>query len=235
MKQQQLFLIGGSVLIVLVIIVAVVVSTTDIIASRLSVPAGLYEGLTRRVTSDGTPVLGDPAAPTTLVEFIDFSCPHCTAYHSAIIQQFIHQYVATGKARLELRILAGVDPEGSPLAARTALCAGEQNAFWEMTDALIALRQTYGRSAFRLERITQLGEGLNLNSSELNSCLLDETSFQEVLHSTVELALSLDVQTTPAILLRENNGFPHWLDVNGHRLTGRIPYDTLAAQLSSEG
>jgi protein-disulfide isomerase len=232
--QQQFFLIGGIVLIILVAAVAVLISTSGLIASEPVAPASLYDGLTRRVTPDGAPILGDPGVPLTVVEFLDFSCPHCGSYQDTI-HSFIDQYVRPGKARLEIHILSGLDPTGSPLAARAALCAGEQNAFWEMADALLDMQQRYGEGAFTLARIQQAGDTLNLNASELSSCVRDTTRFQETLQGNVDLAIDLDVQATPAILVRNGSSYPVWIESGGHKLAGRLPLETLGQWVDSGG
>jgi len=118
-RQIQIAILG--ILIVLTVAIGALALTTNTPASSTS-PGALYQGLIRRVTGDGASILGDPAAPITLVEFTDFSCAHCAAYRQTI-HEFVTRYVRAGKARYELRILAGLDPAGSPLAAQAALCA----------------------------------------------------------------------------------------------------------------
>src|SRR6188474_1184283 len=46
-------------------------------------------------TEDGAPVLGNPDAPITIIEFADFACPFCQRYEPTM-QEFIQEYVATG-------------------------------------------------------------------------------------------------------------------------------------------
>lgn len=60
---------------------------------------------------DGAFVLGSPDAPVTIVEFLDFRCPHCQTYASTI-DQVIEELVIPGAARLELRVFP-VIPDSS--------------------------------------------------------------------------------------------------------------------------
>lgn len=225
-RQIQIVILG--ILIILTAAIGALALTTSPASS--SSPGALYQGLIRRVTGDGASILGDPAAPITLVEFTDFSCAHCAAYRQ-IIHDFVTRYVRTGKARYELRILAGLDPTGSPLAARAALCAGEQGAFWEMVDELFQLQLSYGRTAFTTEHITDTAnEALNLNTTDLASCM-NSSRYQEGIQHSIDLAANLRVNSLPAILIRRGSGLPEWITWDGQNLTGQISYETLSRTL----
>ncbi len=229
-RQQQLLLLGGVITVVIVVLVALIAINAQASSSQAS-PDSPYNGLTRRVTSDGAPILGSIDTPITIVEFLDFSCPHCATYQ-ATIDAIVAQYISSGQARLELRILAGLDPAGSPIAARAALCAGEQNAFWEMHDELFRLQTVYGRSAFSDSHIREVAETLQLNSGELLTCVNNDSRYREALQSNVDLANSLDVRSTPSILIRQSGGRPTWIEVDGERMTGGIPLPLVQAAMA---
>jgi protein-disulfide isomerase len=231
-RQQQLLIVAGIVGSVIVILAAIIISNAVSLNTSVVEAAALYEGLTRRVSTDGAPLLGDPDAPVTIVEFIDYSCPHCADYHDTA-SLLIEDYVRDNDARLEVRILAGLDPVGSPLAARAALCAGEQNGFWEMHDELFNLQTNFGRNAFTIDRILNAAERLNLDSAELSSCVTDVTSYQDALQSNVDLAISLDLSGTPSVLLREGSSRPQWIEQNGTRLTGGVSLSTVSAAIDT--
>ncbi len=229
MSSRQIQILILVILIVLTGAIGALALATTAPANSAS-PGALYQGLTRRVTSDGASILGDPAAPITLVEFTDFSCAHCAAYRQTI-HEFVTRYVRTGKARYELRILAGLDPAGSPVAARTALCAGEQSAFWEMVDELFQLQVLYGRTAFTTEHINDTAnQVLNLNTSDLTSCM-NTSRYQEGIQHSIDLAASLGVNSLPAILIRKGSGLPEWIEWQGQVLTGQVSYETLSQAL----
>lgn len=48
---------------------------------------------------EGQPVLGEPNAPVTVVEFGDFKCPACKAWGERIFPQLINDYVKTDKVK----------------------------------------------------------------------------------------------------------------------------------------
>lgn len=91
------------------------------------------------ITQEGT-VLGDPAAPLTLIEYADLQCVYCAAWSRDVLPAVVKRYVRTGAVRLEFRGLAFLGPE-SDKALRAALAAGEHDRLW---DALHALFERQG-------------------------------------------------------------------------------------------
>lgn len=225
--RQQLMLATGILVALLGLYVVILVVNTrlEAAASATTIP---YADLTRRITNDGAPILGAPEAATTIVVFLDYACPHCALYQNTL-DAFIEQAIRPGQARLEIRLLAGLDPTGSPVAARAALCAGAQNAFWEMHTELLQMQAIRSTDIFTSDRIRAAAERLGLNSEELLRCVSNPNSFRDALQSNVDLANSLGVKTLPAVLYRRGSGYPAWFERNDQRLTGGVPLDVLSS------
>ena len=89
----------------------------------------------QKVPDTECPVLGDPRAPVTVVEYSDFQCPHC-----AVASKPLHDLVAAmpGKVRLCSKYfpLPG-HPRAQPAAA-AAEYAFRHHKFWEMSELLFA-------------------------------------------------------------------------------------------------
>lgn len=185
-----------------------------------------FATLTQRVTSDGAPLLGNPSAPVTVVVFTDFACPHCARY-AATINEFIQTRVQSGDARLELRILNGIDPENSPMAANAASCASEQSQFWFFQNALFALQPQYGRTAFTENRLVSTATHLGIDETDFQLCLARRARVQNAFQRNIDLALALDVQTLPAVLIRKGNNPPEWIAGSGGPLRGPVSFATL--------
>ena len=84
------------------------------------------------VPQDGL-VLGDPAAPVTLVEFGDLQCPICKGYAEDVIPDVIDSKVRSGEARIEFRNFTIISEESVPAAA-AAVAAGRQGHGWEFLE-----------------------------------------------------------------------------------------------------
>ena len=80
-------------------------------------------------------VLGNPAAPVTLVEYADLQCPYCADWAVGALPVLVDEYVRSGKLRIVFRGMAFLGPE-SDTALRTAVAAGRQNKLWDVVHAL---------------------------------------------------------------------------------------------------
>lgn len=80
-------------------------------------------------------VLGRPAAPTTLVEYVDLQCPFCQEFETQAMPALIKLYVRTGKTKVELRPVAFIGAD-SQLGRSAAIAAGRQNKMFNFAELL---------------------------------------------------------------------------------------------------
>ena len=59
----------------------------------------------------GSPILGDPDAPVTLVEFGDYQCHFCNVFFHSTEGKILEEYVNTGKVRLIFKDYNIIGPE----------------------------------------------------------------------------------------------------------------------------
>jgi protein-disulfide isomerase len=87
----------------------------------------------------GRPAKGASGARVILIEFSDFECPYCGRHFRQTLPRIDREYVQTGKVRYVFRHfpLESLHKEAFK-AAEAALCAGDQQKFWEMHDRLFA-------------------------------------------------------------------------------------------------
>ena len=229
--QQRLLIISGVILVVLVSITALVISDNIVQQAMHSQTEG--NTLDTNMTGDGAPLLGSPTAPYTLVVFMDYACPHCAAYQ-AVIDAFIEQYVYTGQMRIEFRVVSGLDPTGSPLAAQAALCAAAQSTFLPIHRELLAMQQAYERSPFTEARILTAADRQNMDTADLTTCLRATIRYTNILQNNVAVARQMGVQTLPYLVLRDRQGNTIPLQLgDAVVLPGRPGFDLLSAALDS--
>ena len=125
-----------------------------------------YAGVAQSRTDDGAFVLGDPAAPVTVVVFEDFQCPHCQDYQSTV-HSFIDESVRTGQARLEFRMMP-VFGARSEIMFSMAECSEElrPQSFWTAHDTLFSLSGSV--SAQQVPR--RFAEEMDLDYNQLLTC-----------------------------------------------------------------
>lgn len=88
------------------------------------------------VRADLARIQGSPNAPLWVIEVSDFQCPYCKQWHDETYQAFRDEFVRTGKVRLAYVNFPLAQHQYAWPAAESAMCAGAQNKFWQMHDAL---------------------------------------------------------------------------------------------------
>ena len=82
-------------------------------------------------------VLGSPAAPTTLVEYLDLQCPWCGNVAREALPTVVARFVRTGRVRVEMRPLDFVGSDS--VRGRNALfAAARQDKAFQFTALLYA-------------------------------------------------------------------------------------------------
>lgn len=169
-------------------------STAPVLIER-----GRYAGLQTFRRADGGFVLGDPAAPITIVAFEDFLCPHCQNYQ-ANVDTFVEEYVRTGQAQFEFRFYPLVNPQYSTTFAKAAECVAAQDLsrFWDAHDLLFE----FARRRALHDVTASTAALLNLNADALAECV--DRSIQFLIDT--QLAQSAFVSGTPAVRARRDGG-----------------------------
>ena len=137
----------------------------------------------------GSPVMGEVDAPVTIIEFTDFQCPFCRRYSNGTFPQIIKDYVETGKVRYVVRQfpLKAIHPKAVK-ASEASLCAGDQGKYWEMHDRIFKMTRS-----FEMDEWIRLAEGLGLEMSSFNDCLVNGKKASNVerdLNEGVDMGMS---------------------------------------------
>lgn len=163
------------------------------------------KGVTRGFTADNVPFIGDPNAPVHFRVVADFACSHCNDYHQNDLNRFVKDYVLTGKATLESVMTTGVGGPSSETATEAALCAGEQGAFWEMSDELFRLARSQGvTQGFTILTIQKSADDMGLDSGKLTSCIASKR-YAGFIEAFKNFSLNEGVGGTPTLLVSYGN------------------------------
>ncbi len=197
---QRTKLILGAVIIIAVVVAVVLVA----LSSQGSISEGTvdYAEIPQGRRDDGGFVLGDPAAPVTIIAFEDFLCSHCQRYKSTV-DQLISQYVVKGMARFEYRFTPVVDPAYSRLSAQLAECADtlRPGAFWPAHDLLFELASA---RRFNDDSARNFADMMDMSYAELLECTLDAGQVD----IDLQYASRLEVQGTPTVYFQLGDGMP---------------------------
>ena len=91
------------------------------------------------IPADSFRSIGEADATVVVTEFSDYQCPACASVEQQVIPALIEQYVETGKVRFVYREfpLTSIHPNAQK-ASEAAVCAGQQDEYWEMHERLFA-------------------------------------------------------------------------------------------------
>jgi len=161
----------------------------------------------------GAPILGNPEAPVTLVEFTDFQCPFCARANGTI-----HELLKANPDKL--RIVFRHYPLGfhdkAKLAHQAAEAANIQGKFWEYYDKLFADQNKLDRDS-----LIQHARDLNLDEAKFIADMDSEAVIKKV-EADVEAGSDAGVRGTPHFFF------------NGTLLSGAQPLPAFQAALDKE-
>jgi protein-disulfide isomerase len=148
--------------------------------------------------------LGNPNAPVKVDVYSDFRCSACLYYVQNIEPQIIQNYVETGKVYYTLHNYIVVDgndgTDASYRSANAALCANEQNRFWDYHDTLYANQITEDASLFTDVRLVTMAENLKLDMTAFNQCF-QAKKYASDIQKDIAQGVSLNVQGTPSLFV----------------------------------
>lgn len=162
-----------------------------------------------KIITAKAPVLGDPNAPVTLVEYSDFQCPVCRGLHDAL-RGMLPNYPQV-KVVFKDYPLETLHP-WARTAALAGRCAYQQNpkSFWKLYD-LIYDNQDIISASNAYDKFLDYAGQAGLDQSTFKSCLSSPEAAQAV-DASIANGNQLDVHSTPTVF------------VNGRRIEGSNPH-----------
>ena len=127
-----------------------------------------------KISADDDPVLGNPDATITIIEFSDYECPFCAKFHKDTLPQLKEHYISTGKVNFVYRDfpITSIHPNAIPTAHATE-CADDQNRFWEMHDKIFETQKTWKNlePTESVELFNEYALDIGLDVDEFDSCM----------------------------------------------------------------
>ena len=166
-----------------------------IVAARAAVPA---DSFTQRI--DAARISGDSTAKVWMIMVSDFQCPYCKQWHDESFAALRREYVENGKVRLAYyNFPLTIHPNAVP-AAEAAMCAGAQNKFWPMHDALFASQATWAGLKDPSPVFDSLGTKVGLDTRSFNACRSTHATLP-MIRADQDRAERAGVQSTPTIII----------------------------------
>lgn len=164
-------------------------------------------------TTAADPVRGNPAAPVTIVEFSDYQCPFCARVNPTLAK--IRETYGD-RVKIVFKDFPLPSHPQAPKAAEAARCAGEQNKYWEMHDAMFA-----NQKALEVPSLKQTARTIGLNGVAFDACL-DSGKWAKAVEEGSALGEKMGVNSTPTLY------------VNGRAVIGAMPFENFKAIIDEE-
>ena len=172
---------------------------------------------------NGSPILGNPNAPITIVEWGDYQCTYCHAFYKNSKDSLIKEYVDTGKVNFIFRDFPLNGPD-SVLAAEASYCANDQGKYWEYHDELY--KNWAGEKTGWVNRnsLDQFAVTVGIDTTQFDKCLDDKKYEQKVLDNQ-KFGERIGINATPSFLIFDSK--------NGTKIIGAQPFSVFKQVLDS--
>ncbi len=151
-------------------------------------------------TPEGDPVKGSPDALVTIIEYSEYQCPFCARFVQETLPLIEENYIATGKVRLIFRNFPV--HQQAVVAAGAAVCAQDQDRFWQMHDTLFAQQEEWSGNPDFMALFEGYAQDMGLDTDQFTSCL-NAGEWLDKVKEDFEAGVEAGVQGTPSFLIND--------------------------------
>lgn len=152
-----------------------------------------------KLTDNGSPIMGDPDAPITILEWGDYQCTFCYKFHQDTLDIINEEFIKTGKVKVIFKDFPLNGPD-SKLAAESSYCAHDQGKYWEYHDHLYENWAGERTGWITREALSEFAKSINLDTAEFNKCL-NESKHENKINSIYEFGKQIGIDATPSFLV----------------------------------
>ena len=174
---------------------------------------------------NGSPILGDPNAPVTLIEFGDYQCHFCNVHFHNTEHRLLENFIKTGKVKMIFKDFTIIGPD-SVNAAHGTHCANDQGKFWEYHDILYNNWTGENNGWASSDNLLRFAQEIELDIDQWSDCMIDE-KYSQIISNSSKDARELGITGTPAF-------FVIGPDNKITRISGAQPYESFEKIFNSE-
>jgi len=194
-------IVGG---IVAAVIIGIIASYPSFSGSSETVNLDMGRTHGTVSTAMGSPILGNPSAPITIVEFGDYQCSQCFKWYHNFKPAIYENYIETGKVNLVFVDLAFLGRD-SPQAAQASYCAEDQGKYWEYHDLLYNAQEGVDNGWANNARLKAFAFSLELDMELFDSCL-DSGKYSKRVQFNINEAKKQGATGTPTFIIVNSDG-----------------------------
>ena len=154
---------------------------------------------TTKLIENGSPILGNPDATITILEWGDYQCTFCYKFHQNTLDTIYDYFIKTGKVKLVFKDFPLNGPD-SLLAAQAAYCAEDQGKYWQYHNELYKNWAGEKTGWITRESLDMFAITVNLDLSQFNTCL-DEGKYHDKVNILHEFGKEIGIDATPSFLV----------------------------------
>ena len=185
--------------------------------------------LTMKISVDNDPIIGNPDAPITIIEFSDFQCPFCARFYTQTLPLIYEEYIEPGKVKLVFRDypIQSIHPNAVP-AAVASECANEQGKFKEMHDMLFEKQNEWSKqkTADALSLFSQYATKIQLEQEVFDSCLTSGKYIEEI-RKDLEDGQNYGISGTPGFFVGND-------EIGYVKMEGAQPFESFKKVIDSQ-
>ena len=185
--------------------------------------------LPMKISADDDPVIGNPDAPITIIEFTDFQCPFCARFHTQTLPLILEEYIEQGKVKLVVRDFPIQSIHPNAVAASVASeCANEQGKVKEMHDMLFYNQNEWNKqeTGDALSLFSQYGAEIQLEQKTFDSCLTSGKYLEEI-KKDLDDGRDYGVEGTPGFFIGNDQ-------IGYVELKGAQPFDSFKKVIDAQ-
>lgn len=153
----------------------------------------------KNLIENGSPLIGNPNAPITVLEWGDYQCTFCYRFHESSLNVILAEYIDTGKVKLVFKDFPLNGPD-SVLAAEASYCAEDQGKYWAYHDELYTNWGGERTGWINYESLKKFANSVELDLEQFSSCLNDHKHRQKVL-DLEKFGREIGIDATPSFLI----------------------------------
>jgi len=186
-------------------------------------PSGLEAINVKALIEDNDPVLGDPDASISIVEFSDFQCPFCARAHTGALNDLKNSdEFKSGEVNLVYKHfpLNSIHPYAQK-AGEASECANRQGDFWGYHDTLFA-----NQGSLDVTSLKSYAVQIGLDADEFNNCLDNGDASSEVSKETAQATAAGGRGTPYFVVVNNDNG-------KSTTVSGAVPWSSFESAINT--
>ena len=155
-----------------------------------------------KLIQNGSPIIGNPSATITIVEWGDYQCTFCYKFHHSTFNTIKQNFIETGKVKLVFKDFPLNGPD-SVLAAEAAYCAQDQGKYWPYHDELYKNWGGEKTGWITRDSLDKFSTTVSLDLEKFDKCL-DDHKYLERVNQMYEFGKEIGIDATPSFLVFNN-------------------------------